>query len=246
MSPKMTEVLLCSAPTTIDGPPGGSSVDGGLAVEREAGAGASVGDALEPQCRCASLSCSASYRHRRAAVGVDLLADEGVREVLRRARVGRQRQLVGLGLAVVVGDRDEVDAHGVQPGARSPPTVAHVGDRPGAALAGEPALVAQVTGQSSRSAVELGRTSALSFRRGQPEPVEAVAREGEQVGQLADRRGSARRRSARPGGSPRSARRSSSVGCGEAGEVVDAQHDVVPELADEGQHAPGWSRRRSV
>ena len=67
----------------------------------------------------------------------------------------------------------------------------------------------------------------VDSRRPQPEPVEAVAREGEQVGQFADGR------EADPADQ---LDRVASVerpqvelgGLGEAGEVVHAQHEVVP------------------
>src|SRR5829696_709944 len=126
VSPKMSEVLLCSAPTTIDGPPGG--------------------DALDPQAG-AVLVVQRVVQPAGAAGSVVLVADEGVRQVLRLGRVGRERLLVGLGAPVVVGDLDEVDAdpRRVRTRCAQLSDRPHVGDGPGAALAGEPALVGEVT-----------------------------------------------------------------------------------------------------
>ena len=72
-------------------------------------------------------------------------------------------------------------------------------------------------------------------RLGQLEPVEAVPGEGEQVGQLADPReldpaGQLDRRVALEPAQVELDR------LREPGQVVDAQHDVVAELAHEGQH----------
>jgi hypothetical protein len=83
---------------------------GRLAVEREAGAGAVGGDALHPQ-GGALLVLQRVVHEPGAARTVVLLADERMDEVLGRLGVGGERQLVGLGLAVVVGDLDQVDPH---------------------------------------------------------------------------------------------------------------------------------------
>ena len=63
VSPKISDVLLCSAPTTIDGPPGGSSVAEGSRWKAKPSPVRSV--AMPSIHRpVLSLSCSASYTNR--------------------------------------------------------------------------------------------------------------------------------------------------------------------------------------
>ena len=94
-----------------------------------------------------------------------------------------------------------------------------------------------VTGTLSRPRpggrlAERGRSPVILLER---EPVEAVARQREQVGQRAHA-GKCTPPRASTGVMPSKRRRSSSTGCGILRQVVDAQHHVVALLADVGEH----------
>ena len=88
VSPKTTEVLLCSAPTTIDGPPGGSSSTLGSRWKASPGRRARAAMPSDPVHR-GVLVVQRVVEVPALAVVVDLLADERVREVL--LRLGRRR-----------------------------------------------------------------------------------------------------------------------------------------------------------
>jgi hypothetical protein len=138
-SPKMSDVLLCAdderrpdlgqvggARITMKGPPV---------------AGGRLGDALPPQ--AGHLLVMQRVEHEDAlALVVHALAHQDVHEDVERLAVVHQRQLIGLGVTVVVSHGDEQDAYGglLPP---EPAKIAGSCDLPRPALSGEPPLLAQ-------------------------------------------------------------------------------------------------------
>ena len=121
-------------------------------------------------------------------------AEEGVVEPGLGLGVEGQRHLVDLGAAraVVVGDLDQVDHH---PEAVAAARAARRSGVRRSTENGRPLppnqrvrsrYLTKTSGSARRSAASQQLTLLGGFRGGQPEPVEAVAGQGQQVGQLAD------------------------------------------------------------
>ena len=176
-------------------------------------------------------------------------ADQGVLEALLRLGVVRERHLVGLDLARLLAgvlQREQLDADDrALLGVPEHPGPAYVDDGEVAALAAEPAGGQQVVVQRADGVVVHvvpPSTGAADRLRGrQPEPVEAVGAERQQVGQLADLR------EADPAeqldrGDALEAPQVELHRLREPGQVVDAEHGVGGAvlgdvLADVAEHA---------
>ena len=175
VSPKTTEVLLCSAPMTIDGPPAGSSSTLGSRWNAEAVAGRrSVADAVEPQRRDLLVvqrvvgpgARRRSPHRRRVREVLDRLAGSAP-AAPGRSRCRRRRRTTVTSASCTAGSSSAQPADGGRVGddARSGPCRRTSAAGPGTARAGR---------QRGRVRASSRRRSRQSLRRGQPEPVEAV------------------------------------------------------------------------
>ena len=213
-SPKATEELDCSPVKRVP-----SAV--GVELVARAGGGRSARRPRRAPSAAAPNACSHSARRRAvvqrvvgvdpAEVGVLPPADERVVEAVLGLGVVGQRHLVELGARAARRRRSARPAarrpsgrrRRGRPRRRTPETAK---SRP---LPPNQRVRVEVGAEDGGSMpVRSGRSQELPLvgvlARHEPEPVEAVAAQGEQVGQLADPRGTGRRRASRPAPSPRS------------------------------------------